>query len=262
MGFDNHELMAAAELAAQYYSTELLKGIGKDRDKARGYVGQRRVFAPMIEKFRVGYVPIQTGNRPWILQKMPDRKLLEAAGLINVTEDGRMYDPMSGRLVFPQVNPAGKYTGFVGRDLGTERKDKYLSTGMTPIFRRAEVLYRIDKARLNIEAADRTVIVVEGLLDAVMMFQVGVTNVVATGTKAMTDAQAQILSRYANRVEVMFDNEAQGREGFEVLKRQRGRYFEKVSWREYPAKYNDPADWVSAQIDNAIQRQQAAVTSA
>ncbi len=259
MGFDNHELMAAVELASKYYSTELLKGAGRDRDKARGYVTQRRLFAPMVEQFRVGYAPRQTGSRPWILGKMPDQRLLVDAGLLNTTEDGRVYDPMAGRVVFPQVNPSGKYTGFVGRDISADRADKYLSTGVTPIFRRAEALYRIDKARLNIESAHKTVIVVEGLLDAALMFQVGVTNVVATGTKSMTDAQAQILSRYAKRVEVMFDNDDQGREGFEVMWRKRAKHFEMMTWRNYPAKHNDPADWVAEQIGRAIERQASVV---
>jgi DNA primase len=260
VGYDNHELMAVVEMASKYYGTELLKGTGVDRDRARGYVSERRLFAPMVEQFRVGFAPIQKGKRPWILMRMPDKELLTAAGIINVTEDGRVYDPMDGRVVFPQVNPSGKYTGFVGRYIGTERKDKYLATGVTSIFRRAETLYRIDKARVNIERTPkRVVIVVEGLLDAALMFQVGVTNVVATGTKSMTDAQAQILSRYAKNVEVMFDNDEQGRNGYEVMKRQRARYFESMGWRQYPAKFNDPADWVSSQIDHAIQRQQAAV---
>jgi DNA primase len=250
--------MAAVELAAKYYSHELLKGTGRDRDRARGYITQRRLFSPMVELFTIGYAPPGNLRLPWLLAKVPDQKLLIEAGLLNKTEDGRLYDPMQGRIVFPQVNPAGKYLGFVGRDITGESPDKYLSTGVTEIFRRGEVLYRIDRARRGIEST-RTVVVVEGLLDAALMFQVGVRNVVATGTKAMTDPQAQILARYAQNVEVMFDNEPEARKAFEKVRKQRGSYFKSVTWREYPAKFNDPADWVSAQIDRAIQNQEVAV---
>jgi len=228
--YDNHELMAAVELASQHYGNEMMQGIGVDRDAARTYVGQRRLFSPMIEKFRVGYAPTSAG---WLLGKNiahPD--LLVAAGLLN-------------RL------------GFVGRSIKISR-DKYLSTGSTPIFRRAEVLYRIDRARRSIEST-RTVIVVEGLLDAALMFQVGIRNVVATGTKAMTDSQAQILARYALKVEVMFDNEPEARKAFDLIRRRRGTMFQEMSWREYPAKFNDPADWVAARIDRLVTDQQAAV---
>lgn len=255
--YDNHELMAAVELASRYYGTELMKGTSQATGRARGYIAHRRLFQPMVELFRVGYAPAG-GSTPWILGKMGgDRQLLIAAGLINETAEGRVYDPMAGRVVFPQVNPAGKYLGFVGRDITGDGKDKYLSTGSNAIFRRAEVLYRIDRARRGMERS-KTVIIVEGLLDAALLFQVGVKNVVATGTKAMTDPQAQILARYAKKLEVMFDNDESGREGFEEVRKRRGGYFESVTWKDYPAKYGDPADWVSAQIDRAIQRQEAA----
>ncbi len=258
---DNYELMAAVQLATKWYCTELLRGSGSDRDRARAYLGQRRLFAPMVEQFAIGYSPRLVGQVPWILTKMPDRALLLAAGILNETEDNRIYDPMEGRLLFPQVNASGKFLGFVGRALpGAVGKDKYLATGVTPIFRRQEILYRIDKSRATMEALS-TAIVVEGLLDAVLMFQVGIRNVVATGTKAMSDPQAQILQRYVKDVEVMFDNDPGGMEGYRELKRRRGGYFAKVEWKSYPAKFKDPAEWVANQIDWAIANQQAAITS-
>ena len=256
----NHELMAAVELASKFYMNELLTGHGQDRDHARGYVAQRRLFRPMVEQFAVGYSPLWSGERPWILGKVHNEDLLIEAGILNRTEAGRLYDPMQGRIVFPQVNPGGKFLGFVGRSFRSGAADKYLSTGSSPIFRRHEVLYRIDRARRSIEM-ERTVIIVEGLLDAALMFQVGVRNVVATGTKGLSDAQAQLLARYATRLEVMFDNDDHGREGFRDVKRRRAGYFEYVGLRSYPAKYGDPADWVSGQIDKAILRQEAVVTS-
>lgn len=256
MSYDNHELMAAVELASRHYQTELARGSGRDRDQARGYIAARRLFAPMVDQFRIGYAPPGKAQ-PWILYKIPDQELLLAAGILSKREDGKLFDPMEGRVVFPQVNPSGKYVGFVGRAL-TQRPDKYLSTSLTPIFRRTESLYRIDKSRAAIES-EGFAIVVEGLLDSALLFQVGVRNVVATGTKSMTDPQAQVLARYTTKVEVMFDNDQAGREGFDEMYRRRARYFGKMTWREYPAKFNDPADWVSHQIDRAIQRQEVAV---
>ena len=257
----NHELMAAVELASKYYMTELTKGVGKAQDQARFYISERRLFLPMVETFRIGFSPKSAPNRPWILARFNmEEQLLIEAGILNRAEDGRLYDPMEGRLVFPQVNPSGKYLGFVGRVLpGVTGKDKYLSTGTTPIFRRAEVLYRIDKSRLHIEAAGQ-VIVVEGLLDAALMFQVGMRHVVATGTKAMTDAQAQILQRYAKVLSVMFDNNQAGKDGYEDVRRRRGGYFQRVDRFAYPAKFDDPAEWVADRIDTAISGQGAALT--
>jgi DNA primase len=95
-------------------------------------------------------------------------------------------------------------------------------------------------------------LVVEGPLDAVLLWQIGQQNVVATGTARMTDAQAQILARYTQRLDVMFDSDDSGREAFDRLRRERGGLFLSVDRKLVPPPFKDPADWVRAQIDRRI----------
>jgi len=248
--YDAYELMAAVELASKIYHEELMHGSGYDRVRARNYIGSRRLFAPTVEQFRIGYVP-EGGAKPWILGKTGNAKLLIEAGILVETDEGVLHDPMEKRIVFPQVNPSGKYLGFTGRTVPGDYipgRERYMTTRQTPVFRRHEVLYRIDLARSSI-IADKTVIVVEGMLDAALMFQVGIKNVVAVGSKALTDPQAQIIARYADNLQIMFDNNDAGREGASEARRRRGIHFKQVSTLDYPARFDDPADWVANRID-------------
>lgn len=255
--YDNYELMAAVETASRLYHHSLMKSPSVEANVARSYIASRKLFSPAAEQFRLGYAPKLIG-KPFILTKMTNAKLLVEAGLLREGQDGRLYDPLEGRILFPQVNPSGKFLGFVGRRIGDGDSEKYLATGATEIFRRTESLFRIDMARREIEARN-SVIIVEGMFDAVLMWQVGIRNVVSTGTKALTAAQSQILQRYTDRLEIMFDNDDEGRKGAEEVRRRRGFEFSSVTIREYPERFNDPGKWVEDRIERAIRNQQAAI---
>ena len=249
------------EKAALYYHRELLQG-QNGAGRARAYLGERRVFAPTAELFKLGYAPERgSGALSWLQAKIgaTDTELLDA-GLLVRSESGVLVDPMAGRVVFPQASPSAKYVGFVGRLLGQDgRKDKYLSTPRSDIFRRAEVLYRIDIAKQSI-ITEGWALVVEGMLDAVLLWQVGQRNVIASGTTALTDAQAQIVSRFAQKIEVMFDSGPVEYEAYERIRKQRGSYFPKgVEWKAVPGGASDPAEWAQRQIDNAIISQQPVI---
>ena len=100
--------------------------------------------------------------------------------------------------------------------------------------------------------SEQRAIVVEGPLDAILMWQIGQPNTVATGTARMTDAQAQILARYTKRLEVMFDADAAGDEAFDLLWRAQAQHFQSVERRQIPAPYKDPADWIRSVIDRKL----------
>lgn len=239
------------DVASRLYHVELSGG-SLSALSARTYLGNRRVFAASIDNFRIGYAP----RGDWILDKLRSSgasvKDLISAGLMVEGQHGPV-DPMGGRVVFPQTTPSGQVVGFLGRAIDPDVPEayKYVATPQTALFRRSEILYRIDMAYRTI-MAEQMAIVVEGALDAVLLWQIGQRNVVATGSARLTDAQAQILARYTNRIEVMFDRDTAGEEAFAKLKRSRGEYFQSVDRRDIPIPFKDPADWVQSVIDRRL----------
>jgi DNA primase len=75
--------------------------------------------------------------------------------------------------MFPIINPAGKVVGFGGRVLD-QGLPKYLNSSETPLFRKGSTLYGLYQAKEGIRKADR-VVVVEGYLDAIALYQCGIT---------------------------------------------------------------------------------------
>lgn len=244
--------MQLVDVASRLYHHELVKGVGSSGN-ARYYLGERRVFGKAMEVFRLGFAPRTMGD-PWIKRKLEGVStgtLLEA-GLLTEGQNG-LVDPMGGRVIFPQTTPAGQVVGFMGRaiDPSVSEGYKYVSTAQTPLFRKAEILYRIDMAYRPI-MSEQKAIVVEGPLDAVLLWQIGQHNVVATGTARMTDAQAQILARYTKKLEVMFDSDDAGDAAFDQLRRQRGQFFQSVERRLVPVPFKDPAEWIRSVIDRRL----------
>ena len=250
---DLKDLHAILDTVSRVYHGQLVRS-GSGR-RAREYLSRRWVFPHAVDEWRLGWCPEPTrGKRPWIIDQLEGRASiaqLKQVGVLVETEHG-LIDPMAGRLVFPQTVPSGHVAGFVGRVIeATAGKDKYLATPRTDLFRRSEILYRMDIARLSVQARSE-VMVVEGLLDAVLMWQVGARHVVATGTSGMTEAQAQILSRYAKRLVVMFDADEAGEEGSNRVRDERGVWFSSVESLVVPQGAADPAEWAQRQIAQRI----------
>src|SRR5207249_11718560 len=103
------------------------------------------------------------------------------------------YDRFRGRIIFPICNDVGEVIAFSGRLLKDEEgAAKYLNSLETPLFRKASVLFGLDKSkRAFIETI--CAIVCEGQLDLISLFEAGITNVGAPHGTAFTENQARIL---------------------------------------------------------------------
>ncbi len=173
------------------------------------YARARGLRAETIEQFQLGFAAdawddlVRAAARVRIA---PER--LEAAGLAAKAESGKVYDRFRNRLIFPIVDPQGRTIAFGGRTL-TDDPAKYLNSPETSLFSKSLVLYGLHHAAEEIRRA-RGAIVVEGYMDAVSLWQVGVRNVVATLGTALTDAHVRLLSRFADTVYLCFDPDEAG----------------------------------------------------
>jgi DNA primase len=117
--------------------------------------------------------------------------------------------------MFPICNDIGEVIAFSGRLLvDDEGAAKYLNSPETTLFRKASVLFGLDKTkRALIEAS--CAVVCEGQLDLISLFESGITNVVAPQGTAFTESQARILKRFVNEVVLCFDADAAGQKAAE-----------------------------------------------
>lgn len=173
------------------------------------YARRRGLSEKTIERFQAGFAPnerdhlLKAGTRAGV-----SPELLVEAGLVSRNDDGRTYDRFRNRLIFPICDPQGRPIAFGGRALGDDPA-KYLNSPETPLFSKSRVLFGLDVAKSAI-LAEKTAIVVEGYMDAVLLSQFGVENVVASMGTALTDAHVKLLRPFADRVYLCFDGDEAG----------------------------------------------------
>jgi DNA primase len=217
---DVQDLYAAVAAAAQFFRRQLAAS-----PKAQAYLDGRGVDEATRERFGIGYAPEGFSALKDALGSDPRRlQLLERAGLFSKSDGGRVYDKFRDRVMFPIHDRRGRPIAFGGRiipgaasdpaDQAAGRKaddgPKYLNSPETALFHKGRELYGLWQVRQAHNAIPRLV-VVEGYMDVVALFQHGVDTAVATLGTATTPDHAELLFRNAPDVYFCFDGDAAGR---------------------------------------------------
>lgn len=175
---------------------------------AKVMVGMRNINQESILNFGIGYAP---GDR-LVTKSLTEKALYDVgvqAGLIAV-KDGRNFDFFNDRLMFPIQNAKGEVIGFGGRQSGTlEHSPKYLNSKESDIYSKTSTIYGLYQAK-NVINKTKQAVLMEGYTDVIAAHQNGVDTAIATCGTALTDKQADQISRYARTVVICRDNDVPG----------------------------------------------------
>lgn len=195
------------EYAMKYYLNNINT---TDGSKARDYLLKRGINETIIKEFKLGY----SGSSKDTFYKLATNKgwdieTLNKLGLINKVNEN-VYDTFINRIVIPIENLKGEVVGFTGRIFnGEDNTAKYLNTKETEIFKKSSLLFNYHNAK-NYIRDRKSVIVVEGNMDAIKMSAKGFKNVVALMGVALSNEQIDILKRLKVPVILMLDNDNAG----------------------------------------------------
>jgi DNA primase len=205
-GDDHRDLYSALDAAAKFFQRQL-----DSSDKARTYLDGRGVDAENRARFQIGYAPDGYSALKDALGTDERRhKLLDRAGLFSKNDRGHVYDKFRDRVMFPIFDRRGRVIAFGGRVMDKDDGPKYLNSPETALFHKGRELYGLWQVRQTNQKIER-LIVVEGYMDVVSLFQFGVTQAVATLGTATTPDHAELLFRNAPDVFFCFDGDAAGR---------------------------------------------------
>lgn len=195
--------------AARYFSNNLLND--PEGEIARNYFQKRNIKPQTMRAFGLGYALNGWENLVnFIKEKNIDFDKALQLGLIGRNNDGRVYDKLPGRIIFPIFSPNGRVVAFAGRVLTEQDKGaKYINSPESIIYSKGRILYGLSLAKDELRKLDKAIIV-EGYMDLISLYQAGVKNVVAVSGTALTDDQAQLLSRYTKNVVLLFDADTAG----------------------------------------------------
>jgi DNA primase len=204
-------LYSLMEMAVQFYREVFKSTPGK---KARDYLRERGIRDEVSFNFMLGYAP-REGK---VLIEKARRsgygiKELKDAGLVYSTDD-EVFDLFRDRLLFPICSASGTYVGFGGRALADSVQPKYLNSPDSKIFKKGEMLFGLPQAKAEMREKGE-VILVEGYMDHLWMYQEGFRNTVAPLGTALTESQAKLLSRYVKRAYLLYDGDEAGKKATE-----------------------------------------------
>lgn len=208
----------ANSLAAKFFFDSLTK---KGMNKGLAYFSKREMKPETIVKFGLGYADESWDSLYNFLKSnnVEENTMLEL-GLIAKSKNGNYYDKFRNRVMFPIINTSRKVIGFGGRAIDPEDMPKYLNSAESAVFKKKYNLYGLNMSKEHIGKADG-LIIVEGYMDAIALYQSGIKNVAATLGTALTTDQARLIRRYTKNVVLSYDSDSAGRQaalrGMEVL---------------------------------------------
>lgn len=200
------ELYDIYDIAWKFYQNNINTSSGKE---AKKYLFDRKLDENIIKEFGIG---LALKNREMLtkllLNKKYNQKYLIRSGLVIQNELG-LTDIYYDRIMFPLEDLTGKVVGFSGRVYNGDKNFKYINTKETEIFKKGEILYNYSRAK---ESARQKgyVIVMEGFMDVIRAYTIGVKNVVATMGTAVTKNQAMTIKKMAKEVFLCFDGDEAG----------------------------------------------------
>jgi DNA primase len=202
------QLIELHRLAMEMYKKVLASPAGKD---ARQYLIKRELDEKTLEAFEVGFAPDawdtllkEAGRNNF------DEDILIQSGLITLSDKKKKYDRFRNRIMFPVFDLRGNPVGFGGRAMaGDEQGAKYLNSPETPVYHKSRILYGLHKTKDTIRKSD-TVLIVEGYMDLLQVWQHGFTNIIAGSGTAFTLEHARIIRRYASKAVLCYDGDEAG----------------------------------------------------
>lgn len=202
----NNELYEMYDIARKFYQNNINSDYGK---QAKAYLTERQIDEEIIKEFGIGLSLIKNDilTNLFLKKEYKNEDILKS-GLVIQGKSG-FHDIYINRIMFPLTNLEGKTVGFSGRIYNNEDTSKYINTKETEIFKKGELLYNYHRAKDECRMK-QTVIIVEGFMDVIRAYTIGIKNVVASMGTAITKQQATLLKRLAPNIILLFDGDSAG----------------------------------------------------
>ena len=200
-----HQLVEINKAAARYFYYQIKSENGK---VALNYLQKRGISEEILKKFGLGYSNIFRNDLYRYLSNKFDDNVLSLSGLFipEKNNPNEYFDRFWNRVMFPIFDIHNRIIGFGGRVLG-DFNPKYLNSPETKLFDKRRNLYGLNLARLS---RKESIIIVEGYMDVISLYQSGITNVVASLGTAFTSEQASLIKRYTDNVVISYDSDSAG----------------------------------------------------
>lgn len=215
------EIFEIHDLATDHFH-QAFKSNGPAGSFMRSYWVEQRKFAlELADEFRIGAAaPVDEGLGALLLKRKFSEEAIRQCGLFFVRDGallglGSLKPRFRGRLMIPIRDHQGRVVAFTARQTSLTPEDdpareaKYVNSPETPIFTKGNLLFNLDRARTGV-GEGRPFVLVEGQLDALRCWSVGLKSAIAPQGTSITESQLVLLRRYHSQVECFLDGDSAG----------------------------------------------------
>ncbi len=202
----HQDLYDIYELSQKFYQNNINTELGK---KAKTYLLNRNLDEKTIKEFGIGLSLNEKDMLTKLLKsKNYDDNTLIRSGLVN-ENNYTLNDVYRNRIMFPLYDLNGKVIGYNGRVYNGETENKYVNSKETDIFKKRELLYNYHRAKEECRHKHQ-VIIMEGPMDIIRAYTIGVKNCVAALGTAFGKEQAMLVRKLSTDVILCFDGDQAG----------------------------------------------------
>ena len=202
------------EIAAEFYHQNLYRPTSKN---AQEYVKKRKMDNNTLKTFSLGFA----GNYDELFRILKSKGYTEeeiiASSMVIKNDNGKFVDRFRKRFMIPIKDVRNRVIAFGGRVLD-DSKPKYINSPESIVYSKGRNLFGLNVAK---QSGSDKIIIVEGYMDAISLYQRGIKNVVASLGTALTEAQGRLLRKYCNQIIIGYDSDSAGQaatmRGLEIL---------------------------------------------
>ena len=202
----NHKYYEMMDLSNKIFINNMNSSLGKE---AKDYlINERKLTEDIIKEFNIGLALKDNKlNKVLTSKGYSEKEILDMS--LGVKSDNELIDMFRNRITFPITSDKGEIIAYSARIFHNEDASKYINSKESIIFKKGSIFYNYDKCRLE-ALKTKTVIIVEGQMDAIRVYSSGIKNVIATMGTALTSQHKKLLKRLNSKVILMMDNDDAG----------------------------------------------------
>lgn len=197
------------EKTAQFFVQQYMKS-----SDAKQYVASRGIAYDSVKRFSIGFFPSNKNSIHELISYAHKNSILTKE-LVDIhlilPAESFYYSSFEGRLIIPITDTLGRISGFGGRTLHeADTRAKYYNSHENEFFSKGMTLFGLSQAKEHIREK-KSVFVVEGYMDCIIMAQYGYQNTVATLGTACTESHLKQLARYSDTLYIVYDGDEAGK---------------------------------------------------
>ncbi len=171
------------------------------------YLVKRGLSKKTIEEFNVGFS--KNNSLESLRKKFSEEELIQSGIFYKNEATKNLIDRFKSRILFPINNLSGDTIAFGGRAISKNAIAKYINSPETEFYKKGKILFNLDKAK-NLRSKTDQVIIVEGYMDVLSLYNKGVYNVISNSGTAITENQIDLIWNFFLNPIISLDGDKSG----------------------------------------------------